>query len=66
MKRIVVVVVVVMAGLALAATQFTRMLHLQVLGKTLLGTTTETNAITRSLYGSAAIDFAAGTNPAHE
>lgn len=50
------------ATLALAATQYTRLLALNVLGKTLLGTTTETsNVITKSLGGSITFDFASVT-----
>lgn len=56
---LVLLLVLVLAGIASAATQFTRILNLQVAGKTLLGTTTETgNAITKALGTSATIDFA--------
>lgn len=47
-----------LAGASLAATQYTRLLNLNVIGRTLIGTTTETgNAITKSLGSSATIDF---------
>lgn len=59
MKRIVpLAILLALAGSAVAATQYTRILHLNTLGKTLLGTTTETgNVITKSLGASATIDF---------
>ena len=51
--------VLAIATVSGAATVYTRLLNLNVLGSTLLGTTTATNVITRSLYGTATIDFAA-------
>ena len=54
--------IALLATLALGATQYTRNLNLQVVGRTLLGTTTESNnLITRSLGGSIAFDFASVT-----
>ena len=65
MKRNAIVVIgflALFASLAFGATQFTRILNLNVAGKTMLGTTTETaNAITKSLGGSIAFDFASVT-----
>ena len=61
MKRIALVVILALSVAALAATQFTRLLNVQVLGKTLLGTSTETNAVTHSYSASATIDFASVT-----
>lgn len=50
------------AFVAVGATQFSRIFNLQVQGKTLLGTGVESgNAITKSLGGSATIDFASLT-----
>ena len=59
MKRtnIIIAVVALFAFVAAGATQFSRIVNLQVLGKTLLGSTTETNAITKALAGSK--DFSA-------
>lgn len=60
MKRLIPIAVILAltTGVAMAATQYTRILNLNVLGKTLLGTTTETgNVITESLGASATIDF---------
>lgn len=62
MKKIALLVVLALGTVALAATQYTRILNLQVPGKVLIGTSTETaNAITKSLGGSATIDFASVT-----
>lgn len=62
MKKFALLAVVALSLVAVAATQYSRILNLQVTGKTLLGTTTETaNAITKSLGGSATIDFASVT-----
>lgn len=62
MKKLALLVVLALGAVALAATQYTRILNLNVTGKTLLGTTTETaNVITKSLGGSATIDFASVT-----
>ena len=64
MKRNVIVVVgflALFASLAFGATQFTRVLNLQVTGKTLIGSTAETNVITRAVTGSMVVDFDAGT-----
>lgn len=47
---------------AIAATQYTRILNLQVTGRSLFGTTTETNnVVTKALGGSIAFDFASVT-----
>jgi len=55
--------VVLLAGAVAAATQYTRILNLQVAGRSLLGTTTETgNVITKALGGSASLDFAAAAS----
>lgn len=61
MKRIVFVALLVLSALAFGATQFTKILNLQVTGKSMLGSSTETNAITRTLSGSIAFDFASVT-----
>lgn len=61
MKRLSLVAVFLLGITALAATQFTRLLNLQVSGKTLLGSATEANAITHSYSGSAVVDFASRT-----
>lgn len=62
MKKLAILVVLALGLVAFGATQYTRILNLNVTGKTLLGTTTETgNAITKSLGGSATIDFASVT-----
>jgi hypothetical protein len=62
-KRLIpIAVILALAGTAFAATQYSNLLNLKVFGKTLLGTTTETgNVITKSLGGSATIDFASRT-----
>lgn len=60
-KTLLILAVLTAAGLAFGATQYTRMMNLSVLGKSMLGTTTETNAITRSLYGTITFDFASKT-----
>lgn len=62
MKKLAILAALALATVALAATQYSRIFNLQVLGKTLMGTTTETsNAITKSLGGSIAFDFASVT-----
>lgn len=61
MKRIAFVALLVLSALAFGATQFTKILNLQVTGKSMLGSSTETNAITRTLSGSIAFDFASVT-----
>ena len=61
MKRLALLAVLAVAVMAVGATQYTRILNLQVAGKTLLGTTTEANAITRSLVGSATLNYASTT-----
>lgn len=61
MKRLSLVAVFLLGITALAATQFTRLLNLQVAGKSLLGSATESNAITHSYSASAVIDFASAT-----
>jgi hypothetical protein len=62
-KRLIpIAIILALASTALAATVYTRILNLNVLGRTLMGTTTETaNAITKSLGGSIAFDFASVT-----
>lgn len=57
MNRLAFLVVLAIAALAVGATQYTRILNLQVAGKTLLGTTTEANAIAKALVGTK--DFSA-------
>lgn len=47
--------------LALGATQFTTLLNLKVTGKTLLGSTNESNAIARSVVADIDYDFASAT-----
>lgn len=62
LKRLGVGLIVCVATLAFAATQYSIDNNIFVRGKTLLGTTTETNnAITKSLGGSIAFDFASVT-----
>jgi hypothetical protein len=62
MKRIAILALALFAFIALGATQYSIDNNIFVRGKTLLGTTTETaNAITRSLGGSIAFDFASVT-----
>lgn len=62
MKRFTFLAVLVLGLVAFGATQYTRINNLQVLGRTLLGTGVETgNVITKSLGGSATIDFASVT-----
>lgn len=62
MKKLSLLVVLALGTVALAATQFTRILNLNVVGRTLLGTGVETgNVITKSLGGSGVIDFASVT-----
>jgi hypothetical protein len=62
LTRFALVAAVVLGTIAFAATQFTRIFNLQVQGKSLFGTTTETsNVVTRVLGGSIAFDFASVT-----
>ena len=57
MKKTTTLLFVLAASLAFGATQFTRILNALVLGETLIGTTDEANAITRSLAGSFDFNF---------
>jgi hypothetical protein len=62
MKRLALILAVSLtATLAWGTVQWTRIPHLNVIGKTLLGGSIEANAITRSLYGSETMNFASVT-----
>ncbi len=64
MKRIALILaasITLVAALSWGAIQWTRVPHLNVIGKTLLGGTVEANAITRSLAGSATLNYASTT-----
>lgn len=61
MHRITVVAVLAVAALAVGATQFTRILNLNVLGKTVFGNVAETHAVSKSLVADVDYDFASST-----
>lgn len=63
MKRFALLATLILLGstLALAAFAPTRILNLYVLNKLLVGTGTEANSITKTLSGSATVDFASTT-----
>lgn len=62
MKKLSLLAVLALALVAAGATQYTRMVNLNVAGRTLLGTGVESgNVITKSLGASATIDFASVT-----
>ena len=61
MKTKAALLLMLLTSLAYGATQYTRIVNAQVLGKSLMGTTTEANAITRSLAGRFDYDFGAVT-----
>ena len=57
MKKLALLAVVALGLAAVAATQYTRILHLQVSGKTLLGSTVESNAIDNTVVADVDWDF---------
>lgn len=64
MKRIALILaasITLAAALSWGAITWTRVPHLNVIGKTLLGGSVETNVITRSLAGSATLNYASTT-----
>lgn len=70
MKKLTLFAVLALGTIAIAATAYTRILNLQVTGKTLLGTTLEGAAIDGTVVADIDYDFANGTivctdTPAH-
>lgn len=57
MKKISVIALALVATVAFGAVAYTRILNLYVTSKLLVGNATEANAITKSLSGSATVDF---------
>lgn len=61
MKKLLILGAIAMAAVAFSATQFTNILNLKVSGLTLLGTTTESNAIKNTVVVDADYNFASAT-----
>lgn len=61
LTRFVLVSAIVLGTIAIAATQYTKLLNLQVTGLTLLGTTNESNAIKSSIVADVDYNFASAT-----
>lgn len=61
MKKLALIGVVLLASVAFAAAAATRILNLHVLNSLLIGSSTSTDAITKSLSASATIDFSSVT-----
>lgn len=61
MKKLAILAIVALGLSAIGATQYTKLLNLQVRGYTLLGTTTESNVIGNSIVADVDFDFPAAT-----
>ena len=61
MKKLSVIALALVATVAFGAVAYTRILNLYVTSKLFVGSATEANAITKSLSGSATIDFTSST-----
>lgn len=66
LTRFALVALLAIGTLALAATQFTRFINVQVSGLTLLGTTVESNAIKSSIVADVDYNFASATTTCND